>query len=367
MALGNPEKFNGPSQAEIDKVKKAGRRGFIKGALTVGATGAISHVENKSEKLTKAIDFIKNAFSQKKDSPEKDFEIKNIADHYLKAFEELKLEEEFFPKEIFTRDLLIAQQLQESDYKANAKSRAGAIGTMQNMDISIKDVSQFLEKLHLNNVIDYNGPIYQNPKDSQQRKEQRKEKFGKRILKKSDFTALEYLRIDNPDYSKALGKLYLMQLSNKEYGYGAGHKLHKEGKIKDAQAEILGAYNAGYGRVKDIPRDKWEYREPRDYVKNIFNYMDRLKNVRNTMEEAGLDHKNDSIAMRTAREMNKVRVKGDQRTEMLNKTMNFIIDTIKTKQQIKGRDLKDDEIIQIFSQFADTSDITKELFYPQED
>ncbi len=357
----NFEKNNIPSQEEIDKIKKAGRRGFIKGAAIAGAAGAASHIEKKGEKMARALNFIKNAFTNN-DKPQfkaNNIEIKNIADHFLKAFEELKMKEKFFPKEIFTRDLLIAQQLQESQYKANAKSRAGAVGTMQNMDISIKDVSQFLEKLDNAGIIEYNGPIYLNTESNKKRKE----KFGKRIFRQSDFIALRHLRIDNPDYSKALGKLYLMQLSNEEYGYGVGQKLYKQGKTKDAQAEILGAYNAGYSRVKDIPRNEWQYKEPREYVKRIFNYMERLKNVRNAMENAGLNRENDSIAMRISREMNKVRGHGHTRKKLLNKTMNYLIEAIKKEQEKKGRELKEEEIIKVFSTFANVKDITTEKFY----
>lgn len=379
---------NENKKMEKERIDKS-RRAFIKGALTGTAATVATYETEKYRPLKKAVDLMNKLFDklakrkeagidendeqtkteleqlkhQLRQETKNKFEISNIADYYLKAFEDLKSKKEFFPKEIFTRNLLIAQQLQESGYKADAKSHAGAIGVMQNMDISIKDVSQFLEKLDRNNVISYNGPIYQNPKASPKIKEKRKKEFGQRILKASDFIALEHLRVDNPDYSKALGKLYLMRLWNKKYGYGAGQNEYAKGDNKGAQAEILGAYNAGYGRVKDIPRDKWKYSEPRKYVDRIFNYMERLKNIRDAMAEAGLDKNNDSIAMRIAREMNKVRGRGNTRKKLLKKTMDYLINHIKQVQDAKGRKLNESEIIKIFSTFAKTKDISKEQFY----
>ncbi len=389
MAFGEP-KFNLP-KAEDKKekkytekdAKKISRRSFLKGALSTGTIGIISHVEKKGDRIKTALDTIKKLFqspkeklrknnngntnsnNERQNNQENKIEIRGIADYYLKAFEELKMKEEFFPKKIFTRDLLIAQQLQESKYKANAKSHAGAVGTMQNMDISIKDVSQFLEILDQNHIIEYQGPIYLNPKLNPEKKEAKRKKFGKRILKQSDFIALELLRMDNPDYSRALGKLYLMRLSNVRYGYGAGQTQYQKGDIRGAQTEILGAYNAGISRVKGIPPEKWKYKEPVEYTKKIFNYMERLKNIRNAMEQIGLDKNNDSIAMRTAREMDKVRGHGKTRKELLNKTMYYIINSLQKMQDKKGEELTGDEIIAFFATLNNTKTITQKLFYNQ--
>ncbi len=364
MGIENFEKQSSPSEEERERIKKSGRRGFIKGAIGAGTVGALSHLDNKMEKAKNVFSFINNAFKRLGDKGEKeninkdsDIEINNIADHYLKAFETLKMREDFFPKKIFTRNLLIAQQLQESDFKKTAISNAGAIGVMQNMNISIKDVSLMLESLNKDGVIEYSGPIYiKHPNKDQ------KSKYNNRLLTKTNLDELELFRMHNPDYSKALGKLYLMRLWNDKYGYGAGQDEYADGDTKGAQTEILGAYNAGYSRVKNKPIEKW-LPEPRTYVKRIFNYVERLKNIRHAMEESGVNPKNDSIAMRIAREMDKVRSKGSERKEILDKTMNHIIQIIKEEQKEKGRELNDQEIIKVFSNFKNTRDITDKLFY----
>ncbi len=84
-------------------------------------------------------------------------ETKNIADDFLDAYHELR-KTEFWNSKILTDNLFIAQQLQESKYKKDSESGAGAVGVMQTKGASIRDVPMFLAKLKRNVNFEYNGP-----------------------------------------------------------------------------------------------------------------------------------------------------------------------------------------------------------------
>ncbi|PLX26500.1 hypothetical protein C0583_07120 [Candidatus Parcubacteria bacterium] len=321
-------------------------------------------------------------------------EIKNIADHFLKAYLELEDDPNFFPKEVFTDDLLIAQQLQESNFDRHATSHAGAVGVMQNMPISIKDDCLFLEKLHNNSIINYQGPIYIGNLENElkglqtgkypdlqgdKRKDrieylkklipEKKKKFDKRILSTPQIETTKLLLQHNPDYSKALGKIYHMRLWHKDYGYSIGQSDVKKGNLQSAHIKLLGSYNAG-PKASKIPFDKWKNyswgKEPTIYVQKILNYMNRLKNIRSAMPDYELDSKDNAIAMRTAREMNKVFLSKDSKhtkKELLDKTMNHILSELQKAQNITGRKLTEDEVIEVFKQFEKVEWITDDRLY----
>ena len=164
-------------------------------------------------------------------------EINNLADYYLKAYLEISKDPEKFPKEIFENDLLIAQQCQESRGEVDAESHSGALGEMQNMTISMIDVTRYLNKLKRNTDFEWNGP----------------KKLSGNELKK-----VKELIIQKSDYSRAFGKIYLMQLWDNKYGYSVGRKKFEEGDVAGAQTELMGAYNAGLGRVKGKSLSEWK-------------------------------------------------------------------------------------------------------------
>jgi Mn-dependent DtxR family transcriptional regulator len=314
----------------------------------------------------------------------------NIADGYLAAYEQLSHNNEFFPRAVFSDDLLIAQQLRESNYDKTARSHAGATGVMQNMDISVKDVTIFLERLAENKLVDYRGPIYigdlekrieetkaaiyeairqnneakikrlqENLQNSETMLAKKIKRYGQRVMAESDLVALENWRTHDANYSRALGKLFLMKLYNKKYGYGAGYeKFHDQADIRGAQEEILGAYNGGWGRIKGRSKDKWP-EESRVYTEEIFNLMDRLRNVRLKMKEEGLDNKDNYMAMLIARELGRVQVSGAKRGETLTKVTDHIVRLFKQKQDELGRELKDKEKYELIQELEKkTPDIT---------
>ena len=188
---------------------------------------------------------------------EKKSEAEKLADLYLEIFHYLKNKKEFFPPEVFTRYLFIAQQLQESRYKHDAKSNKGAVGVMQNRPISIRDVGRYIFKLKRKNKINFSVP---------------------KELSDKEIKEIMPLLVRNPDYSRAFGKLYMIQLFDTRYGYGVAEEEWKQHNIQAVQKKILAAYNAGYRRIKYQPEWRWP-QEARKYYKNIFRLMDLIKEV----------------------------------------------------------------------------------------
>lgn len=301
----NEPKINKPKKLENPE-----RRKFLKMAgLTALAFGTgvglkeMFEDEEKGEenkKETKEPRLIKEQQAQDCDEANKKeiIEINNLADHYLKAYLEISKDPEKFPKEIFENDLLIAQQCQESRGEVDAESHSGALGEMQNMTISMIDVTRYLNKLKRNTGFEWNGP----------------EEVSDNDLKK-----IKKLIIQKSDYSRAFGKIYLMQLWDNKYGYSVGRKKFEEGDIAGAQIELMGAYNAGLGRVKGKSLSEWKklrekyrckkdyksqrefraYEEAITYVEKIFNYKKRIGNIRDAIKkETVIFDNNEDYAVR---------------------------------------------------------------------
>lgn len=247
-------------------------------------------------------------------------ETKNIADVFLKAYYELS-RSKFWPADVFTTDFFIAQQLQESKYKKEAESQAGALGIMQNMEVSIKDVVRYLNKLKSRGKYNYNGP---------------------EELADKQLTEIKELIKERADYSRAFGKLYLIMLKDPQYGYGIARNEYKRGDIKETQKKLLANYNGGLGNVGNRPEGLWP-RESKDYCKKVFNYMERIENIRQALKDNGFDQNNDYAVMLLAREMDKAKNKSE-RKQILDMYVNKII----AEQKIKDKPLTDEEIKLIF-------------------
>ncbi len=338
-------------------------------------------------------------------------EKRNIADHFHDSHRVLKEKDDYFPKKLFTNDLLIAQEIQESGCDIDAISSKGAVGLMQNMEISIKDICLFLERLDDKKVITYKGPVYigEQEKDlyelenklnatrqivknlkydgkkvekplrekmmaeiseleirvAKKNKELQKinKQFKGRVLKERDLIAIQKFITHEPKYSRDLGELYLMRLYHKDNGLGAGHiEYNKLDDTRAAQQEILGAYNAGYSKVKGLDINEWTS-EPRNYVKRIFNLMDRVANVRQTMKEKGLDASNDDMARFIAQELTKVTTSGEKRKEILDKATEYLIDLVKTRETELDRKLKREDTESLRIKLGKTKEINERIFY----
>ncbi len=309
-----------------DKIESPGRRQFLKrAAMVVGAvaTGVGTKeflTNNKSDKKTEQKEeIIKNEVNIVNSEPveKKEAQVekeKNIADFYLDAYYEIA-KTELWQKEILTETLFIAQQLQESGYQQDAKSSQDAVGVMQVRGISVKDVTKYLAKLKGEGIIKYNGP---EELDEEQVKEIKRlimeDKLGK-------------------DYGRALGKIYMVMLSDYKYGYGVAETLLKKKEHKKAQKEILAAYNGGIGNItfrkkgekirRTKPENKWP-RESRNYYKKIFNYDKIIENIKQSFIDKGLEVPNNKEIKDIALKMNKFNSK--DRYVMLEKYVKRIKD-----------------------------------------
>jgi hypothetical protein len=254
-------------------LQSAGRRNFVgnifKGAAVIGAVGIVNKVEeglalgkkvgNIYQNRVEEVNGKNNPVDKKKEM--KDSEIQNIADHYLNAFKKLSNDNNKFPDDVFDTDLLIAQQCQESRGKIDARSHSNAKGVMQNLPSSIVDVTAYLNKLARNTGFDWGGPKSLTYKDKDRIKE------------------IEDFLIKKSDYGRAVGKIYLMMLWDHTYGYGVGEEKYEKGDKKAAQEQILGAYNAGVGRIKDKDKDRdmgvGEWEILRDKYKNEIDKFEK--------------------------------------------------------------------------------------------
>ncbi len=371
MNIESPN-FNNFKEHDKDKPKSPERRRFLKGTgkFLAGAGSALvveKGIKEKEkiagflQKATKGISMAIKRFREedqgqiaktekmKTKEHRKRVEIQNISDHYLLAYKELSQKSEYLPPEIFSKDFFIAQQLQESGFDKKAKSNKGAVGVMQITKPAIQDVSKYLRQLHIAGVIDYHGPVYLKKPRRRKYKSERKYKqaltnyydeYKKLRLKPEDLLTdediddIKFESMENADYSRAIGKLYFMKLFDKKRGYAVGWREYQQGNIHEARRLLLACYNAGKGGVyinnHVKPETQWP-KETRDYVYKIFNYMQRIKNVRQAFKERGLDPDWDYAVMSVARAMDGAGdLRGRARKEKLRKIMAKSISRIKT-------------------------------------
>jgi hypothetical protein len=315
------------SENNIDRREALKIIGKTAGAIALGTLFSKFFINSDRKETEKIEDKITES-QEKTDSQEqeeikqeKEIKIENLADHYLKAYNEISKDPEKFPGDVFEIDLVLAQQCQESRGEIDAKSHSGALGVMQNMEISMVDVTSYLNKLEQKTDFEWDGP---------------------KKLSKKQIYQIKRLLVKKSDYSRAFGKIYLMQLWDNKYGYSAGREYYEKGDIKSTQIELMGAYNAGHSRVKDKTLDKWEklrnkhknihtksaqkkyraYKEAIEYVNRIMNYKTRLGNIRTIMKEMGVRfNKNENYAAREiALILDKITgVQGEERKRILER------------------------------------------------
>ena len=348
------EENRGNKETQPEKSREGGmsRRKFLKWALGAGAAATagaigIERVVNRLTELTEskeektALSGVKTGEEEKIDKYEKIQvgKIENIADHYLDAYNKIGFSGEKFPGNLFEKDLLIAQQCQESRGKIDAKSHSGAIGVMQNMTSSIVDVTNYLNKLERNTDFEWSGP---------------------KNLSKEQVGEIKKLLAQKSNYSRVFGKIYLMQLWDNKYGYGVGRKKYGNGDIKGGQIELMGAYNAGHRRVKNKDFSEWKklrdkyknsktkderrlfraYNEAITYVERIYNYKKRLENIRKKARGMDIvfDDNEDYAVREIALKLDEVTgVKGEDRKKKLASETNKYLDISKKININEGR------------------------------
>ncbi len=239
----------------------------------------------------------------------------NLVNIFSQKFSELSSQEKYWPHKIFTPEFLIAIQLQETKFNPKAKSRKGAIGIMQNMDISIKDVARFLTILAKKGEIKYNGPTNLTNKQLKEIKKAIKE---------------------NADYSRVFGKLFLMTLYRL---YKVGQKEYQSGQIELTQKKIAACYNGGYSLYKK-PEWRWP-RESRHYARKVIFYKHLLENIHSQLKKEHIISNQNYASMLIAQQAEKYKI-------IRNKIVRQCIAKIKKIETEKGRPLNDEELRQLF-------------------
>ncbi|PIP34134.1 hypothetical protein COX22_00640 [Candidatus Falkowbacteria bacterium CG23_combo_of_CG06-09_8_20_14_all_49_15] len=197
---------------------------------------------------------------------------KKFLDSILDIYHQLSSQEAFFPKNIFSTDFLIAQQIQESNYQPAAVSSAEAYGVMQTRDIAVLDVHRYLKILNRKNNTDYAFANYD-------------EKLSGLDLK----IIQEYIK-KYPDYSRALGKIFLMCLHGQD-GYAIGRKTKNS---VNAQKEILLAYNGGTSILKR--KKSPAYKIAKEYADAIIKLKDIIGMIRRKAKERKIFFDNYQVA-----------------------------------------------------------------------
>jgi len=215
-------------------------------------------------------------------------DIAELCDDSLKIYHQISSDEELWDSELLTDDFFIAQQLQESAYESKAVSKSGAVGVMQNMPISIKDVVRYFGILNRRGIIKYNGPSWEK-------------------LTEENISDIQKRIQENPNYSRAFGKIYMVML-NKNY------------KI-DNKRELLVCYNMGTsGKGKtDEQLKKIRGQEPYNYYTRILERMDLMKEVRGFYRDKIGEELSNYELMKLIREMYDVHNSKKDRLSFLNK------------------------------------------------
>jgi len=145
-----------------------------------------------------------------------------------------------WPK-VLNKDFMIAIQYAESKYDPKAKSKAGGISTMQVTKIAVNDVLRILKKPQISD---------------------------------KDWPFMREVILDNADYSRAFGKMYLY--------YIVTHY-----KITDPDM-IRAAYNAGQDIVRRLGRVP-NYPETKFYISENNNAYKAVGDIRKLLGSNGMD------------------------------------------------------------------------------
>ncbi len=247
-------------------------------------------------------------------------------DFFLNKYDEISRKSEIYPPRIFNNDFFIAIQLTESGYNPESKSKKGASGLMQIMPSAIKDLPEFLSLLQKKNKIQYDGPS----------------KFDKNFDKLVE--EITQMGLANPDYNRAIGKLYL---ANLYFRYKIGKKEFKKGELKQAWKFLAAAYNQGASRTKKS--ENFWTKEARQYYKKVLNYIQRLDNINEHFQKNNLKTRSDYLRMLLAREMETVVASAKARQNKIGRytALQKYLKAIKEKEEKLGRALNNAEVKQI--------------------
>jgi hypothetical protein len=306
------------------------KRHFLKKSLVVvGGTIATSYG------LDRAFNLFLNERRKSKDRPETDREIsvkpelmeaKQLLDEVLRTYYNPEVSRRFDP-EVFTKDFVMAQQYQESRYNEKAESEAGAKGVYQNLPVSIMDTIKYLAYLRKatkskedKDRCDYRGP--------ESISEGLAVKMGELLKQKSD-------------YGRAVGKLYLLAIHDKDYAFNQPPNPDVfRGRSPEKQQELLLlSYHDG-PPIRHRPNEA--SRRGREYVLYVRKLEEDIKIIRRRLEKNGLSRDLDYAIIKIMREMEKWN-KNDQ-----DKTIDHWIGKLRLAQDKKRSPIDNKDVWRVF-------------------
>jgi len=220
--------------------------------------------------------------------------------------------DDFFPKKIFSDDYLLAIQAQESGFDKNAESHKGAVGSMQVMPETIREVLFYINKIDNRMNLDKNNLTDELVED------------------------LAYLIKQNPSLGKAFGHLCLAEIFN---NFEIGKKSLEMNWITLGRKKILAVYNWG---IKNFMRnatdeENWP-NETKNYIKNIFADMEIFKRINSQL---GIDENNEKN-----KESGKISLKTDP--QLIKEIMILEIRKFREDKKIDYAKLDMDKIINYY-------------------
>jgi len=251
-------------------------------------------------------------------------EMEMLAENVLLSYHEIYQKEGFIPPEVFTKNFLIATQLKESKYKPDAESKFGAVGVMQIMPETIKDIIRYLHILNRKINLDFDGPKSEELSDD-------------------DIEELKVIIKNNGNYGRAFGKIYFAMLF-KHYNVGVSD--FKKGDIESAQIKLLSVYNGGL-RVRGKSKKYWRT-ETRKYCQKIVKYMKYLDIFQEKIKENDIKSNGDYLSMLLVKKMStyhKINLDDDLFYELMDK----YIANIKLAENARHRKLSDRELLRILN------------------
>jgi len=176
-----------------------------------------------------------------------------------------------FDESIFTKDFFIAQQFQESRGDYTAESSAGARGVYQNKPESVIDVVRFLALLR--------------EKTKDLPRGERCDYVGQDDISEEDAKKISALFLKKADYGRAVGKLYLLSIHDKDskWNNDPNPDVFRSKSPKKQQELLLLSYHDGPSRRRN-PQNASQ--DAKKYLNLVERHMRVIVDIRSRLEKA---------------------------------------------------------------------------------
>ncbi|MFA6183517.1 MAG: lytic transglycosylase domain-containing protein [Parcubacteria group bacterium] len=321
------------------------RRKFLVGAAILALDSTFpKEVSEKTNIVPRILNHIKSLFNDEDKPKENDQKQENekmpekkeaspqmqlLAQEVQIRAHELLKKDKFLPKKLFSENLFLAVQIQESNLEKDAESQAGAIGIMQVKPITVKEVIRYLNILKNNETIKFEGP-------------------SAKELSENNVAELMTLIKQNKDLGKAFGKLYFAELFN---NFEIGKQAFELGQINQARKKILTAYNWSPNNFKRNENNEsaWPL-ESIQYCDKVLDNLSRLDFIQKEIRKLKIKTDILDLSALLTMELNKYK-DIDVENSSFEKMIQSYLEKISTIETIKERPLKKDEIANLISKF----------------